>query len=136
MRLIYLALQLIFKTFIVFNSIWLVPLWMYSIHFYPTFCSKKLYFGIASPGPQHSQVPVEFGQWEAPAANQKQVEREIGVLLWWVPSTVGHYLPETVPLYCWLQLLFYNFSPEQGENHFFPWLLPLASLSFQVIVHQ
>lgn len=48
MRLIYLALQLIFKAFIVFHSTWLVPLWMYSLsiftlHSVPRSCTLELH---------------------------------------------------------------------------------------------
>ena len=48
--------------FIPFGS---VPLWvLLPMHFHPIFCPRRLYPGIASPGPQHSLVPVEFGQRE------------------------------------------------------------------------
>lgn len=81
--------------FIPFGS---VPLWvLLPTHFHPTFCPRRLYPGIASPGPQHSPVPVEFGQREQ---MRGQVGREIRAFLCWLTSMVCHGAPETVRLYC------------------------------------
>lgn len=81
--------------FIPFGS---VPLWvLLPMHFHPIFCPRRLYPGIASPGPQHSLVPVEFGQREQ---IRGQVGREIRAFLCWLTSMVCHGAPETVRLCC------------------------------------
>ena len=75
-----------------------------------------------SPGPQHSLVPVEFGQREQ---IRWQVGREIRVFLCWLTSMVGHGFPETALLYCQLELFFYTTVLKKVSPFF--WLLQLSA---------